>query len=381
MGKSLVKDFVKTISGGSASFLENIHPEWKELIESLDVYPVEEETLDASLWARLSDDVQFLYAANLKTVDLIKDHVKESLKAPGKLLEKVCKKTPINFNKVFEVLPYQAVIPSDLGFPIIVETQVTHLVSLTGEIDVDCTTPSIALKLVKKAAFTYSGYVGTVSPFTNELLAAGINEHRAVNIPVKVVVEVAPKTHSLKIVMKQIDEITPSMTAIDMHHYHVTPFTAKKPLVFEDFTPIVLHKNTKVIKSMAKLKTFETTVGQAFGLDMTAKIDTESDLYDAKTMVDGMALYKYNPVLASMFHFTETALKADGIPTARYHKYSLILNPARSVTKEAELTVMVNIAEKKMGEEAHLIKISGPRIEKIALSSSTPHGMKLHESI
>merc|ERR1712002_395223 len=41
----------------------------------------------------------------------------------------------------------------------------------------------------------------------------------------------------------------------------------------------------------------------------------------------------------------------------------------------------INIAEKKMGEEAQLIKINGPRVEKIALSSSTSHGMKLHESI
>merc|ERR1712025_1276711 len=198
---------------------------------------------------------------------------------------------------------------------------------------------------------TYSGYVGTVSPFTNELLAAGINEHRAVNIPIKAVVEVAPKAHSLKIVMKHIDEITPSMTSIDVSHYQITPFTAIKPIFFQDLTPIVLHRNTKVIKSMAKLKTFETTTGQDIGIDMTAKLDTE------------------------------TALYADGRPTARYHEHSLIFNPAKSVTKEAEVTVMVNIAEKKMGEEAHLIKINGPRIEKTALSSSTSHGMKLHESI
>merc|ERR1711887_145110 len=382
--KALVKDFVKTISGDSTSFLENIHPEWKELIESLDVYPIEEETLDASLWARLSDDVQFVYAANLKTVDLIKHHVKESLKAPGKLLEKVCKKTPINFNKVIEVLPYQALIPSDLGFPIFVETQATHLASLLGEIDVDCATPSIALKLSKKAAFTYSGYVGTISPFTNELLAAGINEHRAVNIPVKVVVEVAPKNNSLKIVMKQIDEITPSMTAIDMHHYQLTPFIAKKPLVFQDLTPIVLHKNTKVIKSVAKVKTFEMKAGQDVGLDMTIKVDTESDFYDQKTMMDSMELYKYNPVLASLFHFTETALKSDGKPTARFHKHSLILNPASSVTKAAEVTVMLNVAEKRMDEEAHLIKMTGPHtvgVERFPLLSSISHDVKLLQSM
>merc|ERR1712142_458006 len=144
---------------------------------------------------------------------------------------------------------------------------------------------------------------------------------------------------------------------------------------------IILHKDTKVLKSVAKLKTYEVTAGENIGLDMKIKVDTESDLYDLKTMMDGMALYKYNPVLATLFHFTETALKADGLPTARFHKYSLILNPAKSVTKEAEVTVLLNIAEKKMGEEAHLIKLIGSKIEKIALSTSTGHESKLHESI
>merc|ERR1719250_538097 len=240
--KPLVRDLVKTISGATTSYLDNIHPEWKELIGALEVSPIEEDSLDVNLWAKLSDDVQFVFGANMRTVDLIKEHIKETLKVPGKMLEKVCRKTPINLNKAFEYLPYQAMIPSDLGFPIVVETQATHLVSLMGDIDVDCTTPSIALKLAKKSAFTYSGYVGTVSPFTNELLAAGINEHRAMNIPVKAVVEVAPKSHKLRIVMKQIDEITPSMTSIDMKHYQVTPFTAMKPLVFQDLTPFTAMK-------------------------------------------------------------------------------------------------------------------------------------------
>merc|ERR1719233_1692316 len=78
-----------------------------------------------------------------------------------------------------------------------------------------------------------------------------------------------------------------------------------------------------------------------------------------------MALYKYNPLLASLFHFTETAMKADGRPTARFHKHSLILNPASSVTKAAEVTVMLNIDEMKLrksiqkleSESAHAVNI------------------------
>ena len=84
----------------------------------------------------------------------------------------------------------------------------------------------------------------------------------------------------MKVVMKHIDEITPSTTAIDMHHYHMNPFRAKKSLVFQDLTPIVLHKNTKVLKSQTSLKTFKNAFGQ------TVKVDSESDLYDHKTVSD-----------------------------------------------------------------------------------------------
>ena len=58
------------------------------------------------------------------------------------------------------------------------------------------------------------------------------------------------------------------------------PFRAKKSLVFQDLTPIVLHKNTKVLKSQTNLKTLETDFGQ------TVKVDSESDLYDHKTVSD-----------------------------------------------------------------------------------------------
>jgi len=380
--RPFVRDLVKSVSQDTASFLEKIHPEWRELIKTLEISPLEDTPLEANVWAKFSDDVQFVFAANVKTIDLIKEQVMESIKAPAKLLKKVCKKTPINVNKLFEVLPYQAMVPSDLGFPIVIETQANYLLSLKGEIDIDCATPSIALKIAKKAAFTYSGYVGTVSPFTNELLVAGINEHRAINIPVKAIIEVAPKTHSLKIVMKQIDEITPSMTAIDMTYYALKPFTAKKPLVFQDLTPIVLHKNTKVLRSMSNLKNFEFTAGQNIGLDMTMSVNTESDFFDMKTIIDQMKQYENNPLVANLFHFTETAMKANGMPTARFHEYAIILNPSKCVTTEAEVTVMLNLATKKMTGEAYLIKMNdGFKIEKIPLSSRTSHEIKLIESI
>ena len=67
-------------------------------------------------------------------------------------------------------------------------------------------------------------------------------------------VKIAPKTHTIKLVMKQIDEVTSNTVAVDMHQYHLKPFTAMKPLAFKDLTPMVPHKNTKEIKSKVTAK-------------------------------------------------------------------------------------------------------------------------------
>ena len=179
-------------------------------------------------------------------------------------LQKVCGKHSINHNNVFEELPYQALVPSDLGLPIFVESQMTYLVSLKGEANLECsiTQPSAQLELSKKLSYTYNGYAGTVCPFTQELLAAGINIHRATNIPVTTKVEVQPQTSKLVVSMSPSSQVSSQSSDIDVHHYHVKPFTTKKSLVFEDMTPMILHHNTKVVKSKASLKTFEAKFGE-----------------------------------------------------------------------------------------------------------------------
>ena len=223
-------------------------------------------------------------------------------------LQKVCGKHSINHNNVFEELPYQALVPSDLGLPIFVESQMTYLVSLKGEANLECsiTKPSAQLELSKKLSYTYNGYAGTVCPFTQELLAAGINIHRATNIPVTTKVEVQPQTSKLVVSMSPSSQVSSQSSSIDVHHYHVKPFTTKKSLVFEDMTPMILHHNTKVVKSKASLKTFEAKFGESVGLDMKLKVETECDVYDQKAMMDSWSNYHYNPLVATMFSFTET---------------------------------------------------------------------------
>merc|ERR1712048_757758 len=150
--------------------------------------------------------------------------------------------------------------------------------------------------------------------------------------------------------------------AIDVHHYHVKPYTVQKPLVFKDLTHSMLHQNTKVIRSSASQKRFSASFGESLGLDMSVMVETECDLYDAKTMLDSWAVYNYNSIAASWFSsFSETALKADGTPTARFHEYTLSHNPSRSSTKGAEMTVQLTLASKSQDEEFKKIMVKSDR--------------------
>jgi len=252
--------------------------------------------------------------------------------------------------KAHQTLPFMAMVPSDIGFPVMTETEMTSVHSMKGELDVDCSAPglpALSLKMSHKYASTWSGYVGTVSPFTMELLAAGVSSNRAVNIPVKMEMRMEPATGTVKIDVKHVDDVTPQTTNVDIHHLHIIPVTTKKPLVHVDLTPIAADTaNTKVLQSVSHKKRFETRMGERLGLEVKLQVESECDVLDRKTVLDTLSKFNYNPIAFMLLMDTETAQKADGSPTLRYHKYSLIHNPRDSTTKEIKAEIKVSGAMK-----------------------------------
>merc|ERR1719259_743512 len=303
------------------------------------------------------------------------------------VMDKVCGRHQVNHQNIFEELPYQALVPSDLGLPIVVESQMTYFYSLQGEMNIDCSfnKPSAQVSVTSKASYTYNGYAGTVCPFTQELLVAGINVHRAVNVPSKGHVEVEPMNGQFRIQLSQNDQIKSNSQAIDVLHYHVKPYTAKKQLVFKDMTPAILHANTKIIRSKASPKTYQKSFGQALGVDASLKLKTECDVMDTKTLMDSWANFNYNPVAASWFFWAETALTAQGKPSARLHEYTLYYNPTRSTTKAAEMSVQVTLASKVKDQDPRkfIIRASQqtPIVQSQYLQQSSTTDMRLHDSL
>merc|ERR1740128_264042 len=84
--------------------------------------------------------------------------IKSSISRPQELKNKICGKTPINFVKVNNWAPTEVVIPSDMGFPILMEYNMPAVLSARGEIDVDCslTHPKINLEVSKKVSVNTS---------------------------------------------------------------------------------------------------------------------------------------------------------------------------------------------------------------------------------
>ena len=289
-----------SIGRGANRFLptrSNIGEDLLKIIRLLEITPQAEEALETFFWGR-SNDVQFAFAAPVLNAEFIVAKLKEILMTnPKTWLEKakanICGKTPFNINYAFEYLPYKAIVPSEMGFPLFIETQATGLIHARGNLALTCTAvPSLEANIIKKVAYSYSGYVGVISPFTSQLMAAGVDTHRAMNIPMRAAIRLELTTGTLKVEAKQLATVTPQMTAVDIHHFHVKPFTTMKPSLFIDFVPIVLSAHTRFIKTQSPRKTFEMALGERLGLDLKFKAVTECEVYDKKTMLNSLRNYR-----------------------------------------------------------------------------------------
>merc|ERR1712135_55726 len=106
---------------------------------------------------------------------------------------------------------------------------------------------------------------------------------------------------------------------------------------------------------------------------------------DTKTMTDSWANFNYSPVAASWFFWAETALTAQGKPSARLHEYTVYINPSRSTSKAAEMTVQMTLASKHRDQEPRKFIIHSNQQTDIVksqfLQQSSNTDMRLHDCL
>jgi len=181
------------------------------------------------------------------------------------------------------------------------------------------------------------GYVGTLSPFTKEMVAVGIDEQFVYNLPIFVQLKSQHGIYKVKIA--QSSYVKQSDRNVDLLVYHIKPFTVVKPLEFFDFTPLTCHADVKYIQSDSPRKISMRKLGKGLGLDLRYIVETESPILDAKAQMDQLALFDFSLKNMFLFGWTNTALTKEGMPSVRYHQLSLFYSPADSQTSEAQIQI------------------------------------------
>merc|ERR1711887_458992 len=296
--------------------LENkMNPEWRNIISSMKLRPTEEGPLLMGVWTKIIDDVQVQYGVGKPQIESLLTKVKDYIREPESIKQKVCGKTPINLVKLDDVSSTTILIPSEIGLPVLIEVNTPTVLYTQGHIDIECSgsIPKVEVSLTNKIASAYTGYVGTLCPFTKEVITTGVSKETNINYPTRILV--SSETGKLKVVFK------PTI----------------KPTVATDLTPLESHQHTKLIKSQSKLKTMEHTFGKTVGIEMKTLVRTETNITDIKSLIDQFSLYKYSPVNTVLFSWTHGALTLSGYPSLRHHEIKFIYYPTRSSTKEIEI--------------------------------------------
>jgi len=223
----------------------------------------------------------------------------------------------------------EALIPSEMGFPIILEIHTPHLISAQGHMD----DPKIETSVKLKSTCNNYGLVGTISPLTNEFVVTGVEEQCSINIPIKTVIGINPADKKLTLNISPL--VSQSTKFVDLVSHHINPFTVVKPVT--DLTPLVFHPNRKTIHAVEAPTEVTKKLGDAMGFEINYELSTESQIVSGQSVLEEFNLYKQNPINMLLFSWTNTAHKLNGLPSIRPHAFRVRYEPTKSENKEIEI--------------------------------------------
>merc|ERR1712121_363280 len=320
--------------GLKSEIKRSIHSEMSKVIEKLGLEEsIKSETLSAAGFFQGAETGIIFRSLTEKTTNIMTEKLAELLENPSKFLSGSGSSVSVNAQKSIDLAPIEIMLASDMGFPVIVEVRAPVTASLTGK-------ATINAKVL--LATQYTGFVGTLVPFTSEYVATGIDQHSIINIPGTVEMKLDIPSQKLSIM---VEPVTHEPTALA--HYHILPYTTVGQI--NKLQPITMTPALKAIKAIPERKVMESTFGEYLGLGLKTKLVTESRFVDMRSIVEYLNIYK-NPVNMLVFGWTSPALSENLVPSVRYHKMTTLLEPARTSTKALGLEIKIGAATKVEGQ-------------------------------
>jgi len=178
------------------------------------------------------------------------------------------------------------------------------------------------------------------------------------NLPATVKVSLdMPKQH-LKLTV-QLDEQMRNPS--DLVHHHIHPFSVIQKI--EDFTPMALTANMKIIETVEEVKQLNMVFGDLVGLHLHAKLRTESRYVDVRSIIERLAIFNYNPINMVLFPNT-LAMSPAGTLSLRRNEFTLSIDPTHCTTKAVSFDFFFGLVTKSLNSteaaKYHKIKILSP---------------------
>lgn len=335
---------------------KEVNQNWRELIEKLGLKTLESGPMDGAVFMRFLETSPIFYNFDKLSVNELKEKIRPFLSNPELLKEKMCGRFPLNFQRTHDISPTQYMIPSDMGFPIYLDISRPIVFSVRGEMNVECerSLPTVSLRAKVLFSGEAIGMVGTVCPFTKEIVATTIEQHSAFYLPGELNMKLDIPSH------KWIFTVKPYSTSgpVEMVHFFAKPYTFYKKI--SDLTPISKVSSLKVIRSNEEEKTKEYTFGDYFGLNLKSKLRTESSYTDLKSCMEIFKLYNYNIWNMIRFSHSYPTVTRSGKLSLRNHEFRLEFDPSGSSTKELSFEMKFGYGSKSVNQQVqyHSIKVN-----------------------
>eukprot|EP00094_Tigriopus_californicus_P013707 TCALIF_13264-PA protein Name:"Similar to Vg Vitellogenin (Apis mellifera)" AED:0.01 eAED:0.01 QI:81/1/0.6/1/1/0.8/5/0/1798 len=367
--ENVVEELVKIVSSGTGrvsgdsegiygQIRESLGSEWKQVIDNLRIKAREGTGVESLVYINLMENAPIFMSLEASSSEMIREKIVLFMENPSLLREKFNGENEINYQRVFYLAPSEFMIPSDMGFPILIEFHMPLTFSLRGKMNVhwDSRVPSVKMNVKTLFASQYTGWVGTICPFTEEFVLTGADEHSVVNLPADFSIDLNVQDQKLKIHAKVLPEVSET---VDLLHFHVRPF-----MVYQknwDLTPMTLSHNIKFINSQQKEQVVSKSFGDYLGLSLKGVLKTESPFANMYSFTRKMRLFNLNPLNLIRFSWANTALNENEMPSIRKHEYKLQYNPTESHTREIEIIVATGCAIKNLDSQVRYHAVRAKR--------------------
>ncbi len=359
-GETLVQSLVEMLMPGGrqvtreeyAEKVKNtqLSPEWKEVIEKLKLKVKESDVGEFAFFLNLFESAPIFQTLKSGSPSSLKEKMSKVLKKSDLSLKKLCGEHQLNFQRVFKPLSSSMSNPSDLGLPFVIEHDVPLVMSFKGRINIDCASgtiiPKIELKTTQLIETSLVAQIGTVLPFTGEIVTAGVEETVSINLPTHVDVSLNTEEQMLQIALH------PGAIAsrnVDMLFFRMRPYTLVQKL--NSITPLTRSSQLKHIRSPTEPKHKQWSFGsEMLGIDFQLGAVTESRFVDFRSIFEKLRLFNYSPINVLRFPFITSAISEKITPSLRSHVYKVSLNPSGTRTEKVVLQLRWGVATKLQGE-------------------------------